>query len=282
MNETIITRTKDTLVKAASAFTDDHIEAYKRAIAAETNERAKWALETILENAYAAKENCSPLCDDTGIPHVILELGPGASLTGDILSSIDEGVRRGLAELPGRPMAIMGDDVRRLDQSGGLSSDPSDLAHAPFLLLDSEKPGMRLHILMQGGGPEIRSKTYRVFHKHDIANIKDEIVSWACDEAGNLGCTPCSLAVGIGRTHFEASSMMIRAMIESDFSKQNDIESEITERVNSTDVGPLGLGGRTVLATFLKVGPQRASGVRIVSLRPGCCFEPRKASIDLI
>ena len=198
-----------------------------------------------------------------------------------MIESISEGVRQGLRKLPGRPMAIMGDDVSRLDQSGGLSIDPADLAHTPVMLLDSDEPGIRLNILMQGGGPEIRSKTYRVFHKHNIENIKDEIVRWASEEVGNLGCTPCSLAIGIGRTHYEASTMMLKAMVNSDFSSQNEIEKEITDRVNETNVGPLGLGGRTVLATFLEVGPQRASGVRIVSLRPGCCFEPRKASVVL-
>ena len=79
----------------------------------------------------------------------------------------------------------------------------------------------------------------------------------------------------------DISASLLSAMIKSDFSRQSDIENEITERVNKTNVGPLGLGGRTVLATFLKVGPQRASGVRIVCLRPGCCFEPRKASVIL-
>lgn len=281
MNDTIVNKTKETLIRAASSFTDDHIEAYKNAIAQETNERAKWAMQTILENACAAKENHSPLCDDTGIPCIILEVGKDAVITRDMIDSIDEGVRAGLRELPGRPMAVMGDDISRLDQSGGLSTDPSDLIHTPLLMLDSDRLGIKLHILMQGGGPEIRSKTYRVFHKHDIANIKDEIVSWASAEVGNLGCTPCSIAVGIGRTHYEASSLMLKAMIKSDFTVQSDIEKEITERVNRTNVGPLGLGGTSVLATFLEVGPQRASGVRIVSLRPGCCFEPRKASIDL-
>ena len=280
MNDLTV-KTKDTLIRAASTFTEDHIEAYKKAIEAETNKRARWAMETILDNAYAAMKSKGPLCDDTGIPHVILEMGPGAVVSKEMMADIDEGVRMGLKELPGRPKAIMGDDVRRLDQSGGLSPDPASLDHAPVLLLDSDIPGIRLTVLMQGGGPEIRSKTYRVFHKHDIANIKNEIISWASDEVGNLGCTPCTLAVGIGRTHFEASSMMLKAMIKGDFGKQNEIEREITEAVNMTNIGPLGLGGRTVLATFLEVGPQRASGVRIVSLRPGCCFEPRKASVML-
>lgn len=281
MNDNVIEQARETLIRAASSFTDDHIEAYKRAISEEKNDRARWVMETILENAYAAKDNKSPLCDDTGIPHIILEVGSGSLVSSDMIESISEGVRQGLRKLPGRPMAIMGDDVSRLDQSGGLSIDPADLAHTPVMLLDSDEPGIRLNILMQGGGPEIRSKTYRVFHKHNIENIKDEIVRWASEEVGNLGCTPCSLAIGIGRTHYEASTMMLKAMVNSDFSSQNEIEKEITDRVNETNVGPLGLGGRTVLATFLEVGPQRASGVRIVSLRPGCCFEPRKASVVL-
>lgn len=76
--------------------------------------------------------------------------------------------------------------------------------------------------------------------------------------------------------------MMLQAMAEGNYLIQSEYEKEITKRVNETGVGALGLGGNTtVLGTFLKVGPQRASGVRIVCLRPCCCFEPRKASVDL-
>lgn len=70
--------------------------------------------------------------------------------------------------------------------------------------------------------------------------------------------------------------------MEGRYDVQNDLEQEITRRVNETNIGPLGLRGRTsVLATFMKVGPQRASGVRIVCVRPACCFEPRIATIEL-
>ena len=76
--------------------------------------------------------------------------------------------------------------------------------------------------------------------------------------------------------------MMLQAMAEGNYDCQNEVEREITARVNETGVGPLGLGGETtVLGTFMKIGPQRASGVRIVCMRPCCCFEPRKASMDL-
>ncbi len=115
-----------------------------------------------------------------------------------------------------------------------------------------------------------------------MAVVTDEIVSWATEAVSKLGCTPCTLAIGVGRSQFEASSMMMEAQVYGKYSVQSDIEMEITRRVNGSNVGALGLGGNTtVLATFMKVGPQRASGVRIVSLRPCCCFEPRIASVDL-
>ena len=66
---------RNTLLAAGSTFKQDKKDAYKRAIEKENNDKAKWVLETILENAEAAEKNLSPLCDDTGIPHVVLEVG---------------------------------------------------------------------------------------------------------------------------------------------------------------------------------------------------------------
>ena len=109
-----------------------------------------------------------------------------------------------------------------------------------------------------------------------------EVAGWASPEMKNLGCTPCVLAIGVGRSHMEASSLMLEAMKEGNLGRQNDWEKKVTEWVNSTNVGPLGLGGKTtVLGTFIKIGPLRASGVRIVSMRPCCCVEPRKATVVL-
>jgi len=280
-DENIVNKVCDTLVKAGSTFLPDKKEAYRSAIEAETNEQAKWTMETILKNAEVAEKNCSPLCDDTGIPHLLLEVGPDTAVTGKMLDSIREGVRQGLRKLPGRPMAIVGDDSQRLSQCLGMSDDPADLDAAPILIRNTAENKIRLHVLMFGGGPAIRAKTYRVFHKHSTQTVLDEIVSWASESTALLGCTPSTLAVGIGRSHYEASSMMLQALVDGKYDCQSDMEKEITERVNQNGTGALGLGGRTVLATFMKVGPQRASGVRIVCMRPCCCFEPRIASVDL-
>ena len=94
--EQIVARVADTLVAAGSTFRNDKKEAYRRAIKEETNPKAKWVLETILENAEAAEKNHSPLCDDTGIPHVVLEAGPDTAVTGRMLDAIKEGIAQGL------------------------------------------------------------------------------------------------------------------------------------------------------------------------------------------
>ena len=278
----IVARVRDTLVEAGSTFREDKKDAYRRAIAGEQNAQAKWVLETILANAEAAQANRSPLCDDTGIPHLLLEVGADCAVTGKMLDAIREGVAEGLRKLPGRPMGIQGDDGQRIDQSGGLDPDPAGVEPAPILLRRCEENVIRLHILMFGGGPAIRGKTYRVFHKHSTQVMLDEIVQWATESVAQLGCSPCTLAVGVGRSHFEAASMMLQAQADGRYDVQSAMETEITRRVNEAKIGPLGLGGSTsVLATFMKVGPQRASGVRIVCMRPTCCFEPRIATVVL-
>ena len=279
--EEIVALVRNTLVEAGSTFREDKKEAYRRAIEYERNEKAKGVLNTILENAEAAETNHSPLCDDTGIPHLVLEIGEDCAVTGKMLDAIKEGVAQGIRKLPGRPMGIMGDDSHRIDQSGGLNPDSAGVEPAPILLRRCSENVLRLHVLMFGGGPAIRGKTYRVFHKHNTQVVLDEIVKWATEGVAQLGCSPCTLAVGVGRSHFEATSMMLQAQVDGKYNVQSEMEAEITRRVNEANIGPLGLRGDTsVIATFMKVGPQRASGVRIVCVRPTCCFEPRIATVE--
>lgn len=280
--DSIIEKVADCLVRAGSTFREDQKEAYRKAIADETNSNACWVMRQVLDNALVAEERRSPLCDDTGIPHLFLEVGPNKAVTGALLEEIKEGVRQGLRQLPGRPMAIKGDDYARIDQSGGLDEDSGALAASPILIKPVDEDVLRLTVLMLGGGPAIRGITQRVFHKHSVDVVIDEIVNRAKPAVSQLGCSPCVLAIGIGRSQFEATSMMIEAMAKGNFNEQSDFEKRITAKVNEAEVGPLGLGGKhSVLATFAKIGPQRASGVRIVALRPCCCFEPRRASVEL-
>ena len=273
---------RDCLVKAGTTFRADQLKAYQKAIQNESNQNARWVLERILENARMAKKNASPLCDDTGIPHAIVEIGDNLRLPKGWLSAINHGVVEGLRMMPGRPMAVKGNEVERVEQSRGLFKDSGKLSLAPVTVEAISGDKLKITVLLLGGGPEIRAKTYRIFHRRSLDLVLEQATDWMISEVGNLGCTPCVTAIGIGRTHTEASSLMLQAMKEGSLMRQTSWEKKVTDRINSTKVGPLGLGGNTTaLGTFIKIGNLRASGVRIVSVRPGCCFEPRKATAVL-
>lgn len=281
--DNVIEKVASCLVKAGSTFREDQKEAYRKAIAKEPGTPSCWVMQQVLENALVAEKSCGPLCDDTGIPHIYIEVGKNRALTGRMMADIKEGIKEGLRRLPGRPMAIKGNDYERIDQSGGLDEDSGALLPSPFLIRECEDDdALRLTVLMLGGGPAIRGVTQRIFHKHSVQVVIDEIVNRAVPAVSQLGCSPCTLAIGIGRSQFEATSLMMEAMAKGNYEVQSEFERTITDRVNESNTGALGLGGMTsVLATFAKVGPQRASGVRVVALRPCCCFEPRRASVEL-
>jgi fumarate hydratase subunit alpha len=273
---------KNAVIEASTTFRNDQLDAYKRAIEAETNDNAKWVLELLLENARIASTGKVPLCDDTGIPHILVEVGNNTQLPNGFFQHIEYGIAEGLRELPARPMAVKGNSIERIEQSKGLYCSPEKLLAPSFIVDTMEEDGVNIHLLMLGGGPEIRANTYKVFHKRDHRKVFNEVLTWLRSEITMLGCTPCIPAVGIGRTHFEASSLMLKAMAYGDLNIQSEIEKNLTRSMNSSNTGALGIGGSvTALGSFVNVGPQRASGVRIVCTRPCCCVEPRRSSVHL-
>jgi len=280
--EAIINAVTKCLVKAGTTSRHDQLEAYRTAIEREKNENAKWVLEKLFENATIAEEKMFPLCDDSGIPHAITEIGDETTLPAGWLSGIYEGIAQGLRKMPGRPMAVKGNDMERIEQSRGLYKDPAKLLPAPVIVKPIPGNRLKVTILLLGGGPEIRARTRRIFHKRSMEKVLREASDWMASEVKDLGCTPCTLAIGIGRTHMEASALMLEAMKKGSLKRQNQWEKKVTAWINAENIGPLGLGGgATVLGTFINVGPTRASGVRIVSVRPCCCVEPRKATVIL-
>ena len=273
---------KDTLIKAGTTFRTDQISAYETAIAKETNSTAKWVLEQILENASIASKNRSPLCDDSGVPHVFIEIGNEREVDGNFFAVITQGIMEGLREMPGRPMAVKGDALARLGQTEGLYDDPGMLVPGPMIV--DYVPGdiLDITVLMQGGGPELHGRTGILYQRRSAENFLTAVIELAKENVKKLGCTPCTAAIGVGRSHLEANMMMLKAMKDGNLDEQSEWERRITGAINETGVGPLGLGGKTTaLGTFLKIGKLRASGFRSVSIRLGCCFEPRKATMSI-
>lgn len=282
MENNVVGMVKNTVIEASTSFRDDQLGAYHRALEKEENPKARWVLEIMLENALLAEKNKVPLCDDTGVPHVLVEIGHDTLLPPNFLGQIKEGIRQGLLKLPGRPMAVRGEGIERIEQMKGLDNNPGKLVPPGFLVDTADFEGLKIHVLMLGGGPEIRALTRSVFHKRDHRKLFKEVVTWMRSEIPKLGCTPTVPAVGIGRTHFEASSLMLKAMAHRSLDQQSELEIEITESLNKSGIGSLGLGGTvTALGSLVQIGPQRASGVRIVCMRPCCSVEPRRSSLYL-
>ena len=280
------------IIEASTRLSQDKFKALKRAIDVETNKNASWCLSQILENYQVAEKTKFPLCDDTGIPHVIIEVGSEREITGELLSQIHEGIELGLNNLPARPMAVKGSEIERVEQSEGLFEKPGMLKPAS-ILIDSigddstykrniSPDTLNIHFLLEGGGPEIRAKTFRVYHKRSFLNVIDAAVNWLGDSLKMLGCTPSIPSIGIGRTHFEATSLLLKSIAYGNLDSQSEIDNYVTSKLNESGIEPMGFGGKTtVLGSYVNIGPQRASGVRIVSVRPSCFVEPRVACLKL-
>lgn len=288
----IIEDVSNTIIEASTNLSKDKYNALKKAISIEDNENALWTLNQILKNYKVANKVKFPLCDDTGIPHVIIEIGENREITGNLIAQINEGIKEGLNNLPARPMAVKGNDIERIEQSKGLYDNLGQMKAASFLIdsfsddstykRDISPDTLNIHFILEGGGPEIRAKTYRIYHKRSVVNVMDTAIGWLEESLKMLGCTPSVPAIGIGRTHYEAASLLLKSIVYGNLDFQNELEEYVTERLNKTNIGPLGFGGKTtVLGSFVNIGNQRASGVRIVSVRPSCFVEPRVATLHL-
>lgn len=288
----IIEDISNSIIEASTRLSNDKLKALKKAIEIETNDNAAWCLSQILENYEVAQNNKFPLCDDTGIAHVIIEMGNERQVTGELLNQIHQGIELGLNNLPARPMAVKGNDIEKIEQSAGLFEKPGMLKPAPILIdcsgdestykREISPDTLNIHFLLEGGGPEIRAKTFRIYHKRSFNNVINTALDWLYDSLKMLGCTPSIPVIGIGRTHFEATSLLLKAIAYGNLDSQSDVENYVATKLNESGIGPLGFGGKTtVLGSYINIGNQRASGVRIVSLRPSCFVEPRVACLKL-
>ena len=114
-----------------------------------------------------------------------------------MLGQIQEGIALGLNNLPARPMAVKGSEIERIEQSKGLYEKPGMLKPASILIdtvndessyrRDIAPDTLNVHLILEGGGPEIRAKTYRVYHKRSFYNVIDTAVDWLEESLSLLG-----------------------------------------------------------------------------------------------
>ncbi|MDR2967858.1 MAG: fumarate hydratase [Methanobacteriaceae archaeon] len=273
---------ENAIIAGSTSYPKDRLAIFKKFLANEEEENAIWALKLMIKNVEIANMNKLPLCDDTGIPHVFIELAKDRNISSEFFEEIKSGIANGFKNLPGRAMAVKGNDLERIEQSQGLYNK-GEMVNSPSFLVDKyDGDKIKIHLLLLGGGPEIRAKTYRVFHKKSYEEVLNQVINRFKKSLPFLGCTPSIPVVGIGRTHFEANELILKAMVFGNLNIQSGIENYLVDELNKTNIGPMGLGGKTTaIGSFINIGPQRTSGVRIVATRPCCFVEPRVATVEI-
>lgn len=226
--------------------------------ACEDGEIAKGVLDQIIENyGIAGRENV-PICQDTGVACVFLEIGQDVHIVGgDLSEAVDEGVRRGYAKGYLRK-SVVRDPIRR-----GNTGD-----NTPAMLYTEIVSGKQLKITVapKGFGSENMSAIRMFKPSHGLQGIKDFIIETVI-AAGPNPCPPMVIGVGIGGTFDKAALLAKKALMRPVDSANPDpfyaeLEREMLEKVNALGIGPQGFGGRTTaLGLNIETMPTHIAGM---------------------
>lgn len=217
------------------------LDKIKEAYAKEESEVGKNILGQIIENDEIAANEQVPMCQDTGIVVVFLEVGTEVRIPGDIYAAINEGVRRGYEKGYLRK-SVVKDPLDRVN-----TKDNTPAVIHTTLVPGSDK--VKIIVAPKGGGSENMSALRMLKPSDGIEGIKKLVVETIKNAGGNP-CPPIIVGVGIGG-NFEKSAILAKKAVLRDINDKSSspinakLEEELLELINKTGVGPLGLGGRT-------------------------------------
>lgn len=264
------------LCREANLILDaDLLKALQEARAREESLLGRDALEKLLANAALAREENIPLCQDTGVAVVFLEVGQNVCITGDLEAAVNEGVRRGYKEGYLRKSVVR----HPLDRVNTGDNTPA-VIHMRIA------PGDRLKITVapKGAGSENMS-ALRILKPADGVEGVKRFVMEVVEKAGPNACPPLVVGVGIGGTMEKAALLAKEALLRPLGQKSPDplaaaLEEELFATVNRSGIGPLGLGGRvTALAVHVDVYPCHIASLPVaVNLN---CHAARHRSAEL-
>ena len=269
------------LKRAETALPEDVKQALGRAYEQETNEIARVQLKAMLDNVKLAEELQRPLCQDTGLPIFYVTLGSTNINVNpnDIESGIREGVREATEIIPLRPNV-----VNPITRAGGETNTGDGIPHINYKIADFNVNGLELLVFPKGGGSE-NVGAFAMFtpkpEEETVEAIKKFVLDAVLNAAGKP-CPPTIIGVGIGGSADMAMSLAKTALLRPIGVRNEDglvarIENELLEAVNSTGIGPMGLGGKT---TALDVHIETAD-THITSLPVAInfqCWAARRAS----
>ena len=228
-------------IEANTRLPRDVQEALDKARAEEPWPLAKNTLDLLWSNLAAAKEEDLPICQDTGMAVVFMEIGQDVHITGgDLTECVNEGVRQGYTDGYLRK-SVVKDPIRR-----GNTGD-----NTPAILYTEIVPGEQIKITVgpKGFGSENMSRIMMFKPSAGLEGIKDFIIE-TVKFAGPNPCPPMVVGVGIGGT-FDRCALLAKKALMRPLGSSNkdpfyaDLEKELLLKINSLGIGPQGLGGRT-------------------------------------
>ena len=242
-------------VQANTCLPRDVKDGIAAARAAEDWPPAREILDRIMENGEIG--GGFPICQDTGMACVFLEVGQELHIAGDLTQAVDEGVRRGYAQGYLRK-SVVSDPLERVN-----SGD-----NTPAMLYTDLVPGDRLVITVapKGFGSENMSRIAMLKPSDGVEGVKDFIVD-TVEQAGPNPCPPIVVGVGLGGTFDKCALLAKKALLRelgapSPLPFYADLERELLDRINALGIGPQGFGGRTTaLAVHIETLPTHIAGL---------------------
>ncbi len=248
-------------VRACTELGDDLVAFFRQAITREESETGRDVLAQLLENAELARRTGVPLCQDTGLAVVFLEIGQDVHLVGGSLEqAVDEGVRRGYTEGYLRKSAVA-DPIGARKNTGD---------NTPAMLHTRIVPGDKVRVIVvpKGGGAENMSALGMLKPSQGREGAIDFIVE-TVSKAGPNPCPPVIVGVGLGGTFEKAAYLAKHALLREVGSTNPDprlaeLEDEIERRCNALGIGPAGLGGTvTVIDVFVEELPAHIASMPV-------------------
>ena len=263
---------KEMCIEANHFLTDDMQKVFKNAVVSEKSPLGKQVLNQLNENLDIAANDMIPICQDTGMAVVFINVGQDVHFTGgNITDAINEGVRQGYVEGFLRK-SVVNDPIIRENTKD----------NTPAVIHYNIVPGDKVDITVapKGFGSENMSRVFMLKPADGIEGVKDAILT-AVKDAGPNACPPMVIGVGIGGT-FEKCALLAKKALTRNVEEESpvpyvrELEKEMLEKINKLGIGPGGLGGmQTALAINIETYPTHIAGLPVAVNM--CCHVNRHA-----
>ena len=274
--EEITNNIKEMCIEANHYLSKDMEESLKKAAGQETSALGRKILNQLQENLQTAGEEMIPICQDTGMAVVFVEIGQEVHVEGGLLEdAIHEGVRLGYSEGFLRKSVVRDPLIRE-----NTKDNTPAVIHYEIAAGDKVK----LTLAPKGFGSENMSRVFMLKPSDGIEGVKHAILT-AVKDAGPNACPPMVVGVGIGGT-FEKCALLAKKALTRSVNESSPIpyvkemEEELLEKINMLGIGPGGLGGRvTALAVNINTYPTHIAGLPVaVNI---CCHVNRHVTREL-